>query len=83
MAGSRTAEPYRAPCNAPSVASSVTGRPIDIRAVLADAMRLAPEELERASRWLGLCVRAGLDLDPESVAGADPTELSKLFGEAP
>jgi len=70
-------------CNAPSVTSSVTGQPANVRAVLAGAMRLAPEERAQVSRWLALCVRVGLDLDPDSVAGADPAELSKLFGEAP
>lgn len=54
-----------------------------MRAVLADAMRLAPEERAQVSRWLALCVRAGLDLDPDSVTGANPAELSKLFGGAP
>lgn len=70
-------------CNAPSVTSNVTGQPDDVRAVLASAMRLAPEERAQVSRWLALCVRARLDLDPDSVAGANPAELSKLFGEAP
>jgi len=73
----------KAPRNAPSVTSSVTGQPADVRAVLADAMRLAPEERAQVSRWLALCVRAGLDLDPDSVAGANLDELSKLFGETP
>lgn len=69
--------------NAPSVTSSVTGQPADVRAVLADAMRLAPEERAQVSRWLALCVRAELGLDPDSVAGANLAELSKLFGETP
>lgn len=69
--------------NAPSVTSSVTGQPANARAVLADAMRLAPEERAQVSRWLALCIRAGLDLDPDSVADANPAELSKLFGGAP
>jgi len=69
--------------NAPSVTSNVTGQPADVRAVLADAMRLAPEERAQVSRWLALCIRAGLDLDPDSVASAKPAELSKLFGETP
>lgn len=55
----------------------------DARAVLADAMRLVPEERAQVSRWLALCVRVGLELDPGSVADANPAELSKLFGEAP
>jgi len=69
--------------NAPSVTSSVTGQPANVRAVLAGAMRLAPEERAQVSRWLALCIRAGLDLDPDSVAAANPAELSKLFGGAP
>lgn len=73
----------RAPCNARSVTSNVTSHPASPRAVLADAMRLAPEERAQVSRWLALCVRVGLDLDPDSLAGADPAELSKLFGGAP
>lgn len=73
----------RAPCNAPSVTGNVTGQLASVRTVLSDAMRLAPEERAQVSRWLALCVRAGLDLAPESVAGADPAGLSKLFGEAP
>lgn len=70
-------------CNAPSVTGNVTGQPDDVRAVLANAMRLAPEERAQVSRWLALCVRAGLDLGPDSVADANLAELSKLFGEAP
>lgn len=70
-------------CNARSVTSSFTDQAADVRTVLADAMRLAPEERAQVSRWLALCVRAGLDLDPDSVADASPAELSKLFGEAP
>ena len=54
----------------------------DARAVLADAMRLTPQERELVSRWLAMCIRAGLDLDPDSVADANPAELSKLFGDA-
>lgn len=68
---------------APSVTSSVTGPAVDVRTVLADAMRLEPEERAQVSLWLALCVRAGLDLDPDSVAAADPAELSKLFGATP
>lgn len=70
-------------CNAPSVTSNVTGQPADVCAVLANAMRLAPEERTQVSWWLALCIRAGLALDPDSVADANPAELSKLFGETP
>jgi hypothetical protein len=83
MARTKTSEAHRMPCNAASVTGNVTGQPAGVSAVLADAMRLAPQERELVSRWLGLCVRAGLDLDPDSVVGANPAELSKLFGEAP
>lgn len=48
--------------------------------VLADAMALAAEERAQLARWLDLCVRMDLHLEPESVRMATERDLRTMLG---
>ncbi len=51
-----------------------------IQTVLADTMTLTPEERAQLARWLDVCVRIDLWLEPESVRKASERDLRVMLG---
>ena len=53
-----------------------------ISGVMADAMELSREDRTALERFLRVCNRAGLDLEPKSVRDAGDAKLWSLFDPA-
>lgn len=51
-----------------------------IQTVLADTMTLTPEERAQLARWLTVCVRIDLWLEPESVRKTSERDLRNMLG---
>ncbi|WP_296280269.1 hypothetical protein [Pseudoxanthomonas sp.] len=51
-----------------------------IQTVLADAMELSADDRAQLARWLTVCVRVDLELEPESVRKASDRDLREMLG---
>lgn len=65
---------------ATSIVTPHRGQSGQISCVLAEAMTLTSDERAQLARWLTLCVRMDLHLEPESVRRASERDLQSIFG---
>ena len=65
---------------ATSIVTPHCGKSGQIAHVLAEAMTLSAEDRAALARWLDLCVRVDLWLEPESVRNASERDLRQIFG---
>lgn len=65
---------------ATSIVTPHCGKSGQISCALAEAMKLTSEERAQLARWLDVCVRIDLWLEPESVRKASERDLRSMLG---